>query len=275
MLDREVFEQFKAIIYRLAGVVLTDDNRAMVEGRIQGRMRELKLQDATAYLNYLISNLAREKEHLINALTTNMTAFFREKHHFEDMANAIEAAIYEKGYLARRKIRIWSAGCSSGEEAYSIAMTLLDVIPDAHSWDCRILATDIDSAVLQKAVRGVYPYSETDSIPSEYLNRWFVRGKGQNQSLVRVKKELSDLISFRKLNLIDEWPLTQKYDFVFCRNVLIYFDENTIGRIIDRINDLLKSQGRLFVGHSENLLKYTDKYELVGNSVYKKKSMSM
>lgn len=271
-IDDRVFEHYKSLIYHLAGIVLTDDNRSMVEGRIQGRMRTLGLGNASEYLQYVNSNLEKEQEHLINALTTNMTAFFREKHHFDYLAQEIKALVYKKGYISKRKIRVWSAGCSTGEEAYSIAMTIKDAIPDLNSIDCKILATDIDSNVLREAVKGVYESSKVNAIPDHYLNKWFVRGKGQNAHLVRVKKELRDMISFKKLNLNDEWPLRQKYDFVFCRNVLIYFSESDVRKILEKISELLSMGGKLLVGHSENVLKYTSIYDLVGNSIYEKSS---
>jgi len=168
-----------------------------------------------------------------------------------------------------RRLRCWSAGCSTGEEPYSIAMVLRETLPE-QGWDTRILATDLDSDVVAKAQRGVYAQERVNGISPERLRRWFLRGKGNNDGMVQVRPPLRELIAFRQLNLMHEWPISGPLDFIFCRNVVIYFDKPTQKVLFDRYAELLPVGGHLFIGHSESLFKVSDRFKLIGKTIYRK-----
>ena len=206
---------------------------------------------------------------LVNAITTNLTAFFRENHHFEYLRDTVLPKLLIEN-KDERKIRIWSAGCSTGEEPYSLAITLKENLPANLHWDTQILATDIDSNVLAKASKGVYGEDRVADISKKILRDWFMKGKGENAGSVRIKPDARSLINFGQLNLMDNWSVGDVKDVIFCRNVVIYFDRESKTNLIDRYADNLKDGGYLFIGHSESLYKITDRFELIGNTIYQK-----
>jgi chemotaxis protein methyltransferase CheR len=209
---------------------------------------------------------------MTNAITTNKTDFFREAHHFAFLRSEISAPLVAKAAAGgSRSLRIWSAGCSSGEEPYSIALTVLDNLPGASSWDVKILASDIDTDMLAKAQEGVYPMERIANVPPQVLERYFLRGKGARAGLVRVRREVMDLVTLRWINLQDPaWPIRTLFDCIFCRNVMIYFDKRLQRQLIARFADLLKPGGHLFLGHSESLIGMGVGLTYLGNTVYQK-----
>jgi chemotaxis protein methyltransferase CheR len=263
---KEHFLRVKDKLYNYAGIVLADHKQDMVYNRLVKRLRELKYDCFDDYLQYLDSEPA-EFTQFINTMTTNLTSFFRERHHFEFLDEIIlpDIAQQEVG-----KLRIWSAGCSFGEETYSIAMTLLDSAVDVSSWDVRLLATDIDSKVLTSATEGVYEQERVEFLSHAQLHNWFLKGVGDQSGQVKVRQVLQDMITFRYLNLMEEWPMTGPFDLIFCRNVMIYFDSEAKEKLLDRMADLLKPDGYLFIGHSEAMPRHGKRYRLIGKTIYQK-----
>lgn len=269
--SKKDFNFLRTIANQRTGIVVSDDKFDMFYSRLSKRVRFLGLRSFKEYCE-LLKNDADETEtlELVNAITTNLTSFFRENHHFEYLKSTALPEIQAKNG-ANRKLRIWSAGCSTGEEPYSLAVTLNEYGEALRGWDARILATDIDSNVLAKASRGVYPLERVEGIPKAVLRRWFLKGKGGNRGSVRLKPEVRSLISFGQLNLMNDWSMDEQQDIIFCRNVIIYFDKPTKQRLIDRYADNLKPGGYLFVGHSESLHNISERFQLIGNTIYRKK----
>ena len=262
------FARLSRIAFEHTGIVLGENKRQMMYGRFARRIRQLGLRSFDEYCNYVEQNTESETGELINAITTNLTSFFREAHHFEHLATQALPELVTKNRQSRR-LRIWSAGCSSGEEPYSIAMTLAETV-DLSGWDARILATDIDSNMIQRASTGIYNAERVASLPKERLRRWLQRGSGGHANKVRIKPELRDRIAFRQLNLLGPWPMKGPMDIIFCRNVVIYFDKDTQRKLFARYAELLAPQGYLYIGHSETLFKISDRFRLVGGTIYQK-----
>lgn len=267
--DSTVFNSFRQLIQELTGIILTDKHKTMLAGRIAGRMKSLNVRSHADYLKIIRSGDPDELEKFANVVTTNLTAFFRENHHFEYLKDEILPHLIKEKKVKRR-LRIWSAGCSTGEEPYSIAITLLQAVKGLQYWDCKILATDLDSESLAEGRRGVYPLDRFERVPGDLMRKWFLRGKGAQARFVRAASELRRLIVFNQLNLIGSWPMRSTFDVIFCRNVFIYFDEPTLTRIVNRMADHMEVGGHLFIGHSENLINLTDRFELFEKSIYRK-----
>lgn len=263
------FDFLRKLSNQHTGIVVTDDKFDMFYSRLSRRVRALGLPNFSAYCDYLRTHPdSDETTELINAITTNLTAFFRERHHFEYLRDTAVPAMLQS-HPMDRKLSIWSAGCSSGEEPYSLAMTLAGMQAQLAGWDLSITATDIDSNVLAKAASGVYAMDRVKDLPKAELKRWFMKGTGSHQGDVRVKPELRKMIDFRLLNLMQSWTEEPK-DIIFCRNVIIYFDKDSKQELVNRYADALKPGGYLFIGHSESLYKVTDRFELIGNTVYRR-----
>jgi len=262
----EHFSWVRTELYDYAGIVLADHKKDMVYNRLVPRLRELKIDNFDEYLRCIDSSPA-EFSLFVNAMTTNLTSFFRERHHFDFIKQSIIPKLSEQGI---RRLRIWSAGCSLGEEPYSMAMTLLDSTTDLSSWDVRILATDIDSKVLGIAASGAYSIDRTNKLPKTLLRKWFMKGTGLQAGKVKVSKLLQRMIVFKHLNLMEEWPMEGPFNFIFCRNVMIYFDKETQIRLLDRMADILQPGGYLFVGHSESLARHDSSFKLIGRTIYQK-----
>lgn len=266
---REDFDYLRKLVTDTTGIIADDDKYTLYYTRLARRVRKLGLKNFTEYRNYLNANKEAELIELVNSVTTNLTAFFRENHHFEFLADSIIGKAKKRG---DRKMRIWSAGCSTGEEPYSIAITLAENIPDLKSWDIKILATDIDSNVVKKASTGVYEMVRVDGMDKTRLKKYFKKGTGKNTGFVRVTDELQDMITFSQLNLLQQWPINDEMDCIFCRNVVIYFDKPTKAKLVDRFADLIKPNGYLLMGHSESLYKSSDRFQLLGKTIYQKET---
>ncbi len=256
------FERVRRMIHDHAGIALSPQKRDMVYSRLARRLRATGLERFADYVSLLESPKgAEEWEHFVNSLTTNLTAFFRESHHFPVLAE-----------LARHRpegCTVWCSAASTGEEPYSIAMTLADVYGRDAARKVRILASDLDTQVLQKAASGIYPLERVARIPEEQLRRHVQRGKGDKAGLARMRPELRGLITFRQINLLaDDWPVRGPLDAIFCRNVMIYFDKPTQRRILERFRPLMAPHGLLFAGHSENFHNAQDLFKLKGKTVY-------
>ena len=262
--DRE-FNRVKARVYAVAGISLSNAKRTLVLSRLSKIVRALGLPSFDAYVDYLERNgSAQDGQDFVNALTTNLTRFYREDHHFEHLRSYVGTLMAERPRGTR--LRIWSAGCSTGQEPYTIGMDLLAAFPELKRWDFKILATDIDTAVIAKAAGGVYPESELSGLSAERA-RPFERGEGT----IRVPGAVRELVSFKPLNLIGPWPMKGPFDAIFCRNVAIYFDKPTQGEVFGRFSKLLAPEGFLYIGHSENLGSGGEGFRLVGKTIYQSK----
>ena len=258
------FLRVKRMIYQHAGINLNDSKEQMVYSRLARRLRALGLDRFDEYLGLLADAQHPEWEHFINALTTNLTAFFREMHHFDILRDYLRHAAAQ-----RRQITIWCSASSTGEEPYSIAMTAVEAFGSLQP-PVAIIASDLDTNVLDKAANGVYTEDKIARLPERQIKQFFLRGKGDKSGLVRVRRELRDLITFRQINLLhDDWPVRGPLDIIFCRNVMIYFDKETQRQILAKFAPLLRSDGRLFVGHSENLHHSADLFRSCQKTVYR------
>ncbi len=266
------FEQIRTLVARQTGIALSDAKRELVYGRLSRRLRALNISSFSDYIGMLDEDNGSGEEliNFINAITTNLTSFFRENHHFQYIKSTLMPELMKQKAYDRR-IRIWSAGCSTGEEPYSIAMTMRECLPMDSTWDIKILATDLDSNVVAKASSGVYEQERVNGISPERLRRFFKQGKGAHEGMVRVRDELQEMITFKQLNLMHEWPMKGPFDFMFCRNVVIYFDKPTKQVLFDRYANILVEKGHLFIGHSETLFKLSDRFDSLGNTIYRKK----
>jgi len=266
--DRE-FERIKARVYRVAGISLSQAKRTLVMSRLFKLVRRLGLSSYDAYLDHLERGGSEEDaQDFVNALTTNLTRFFREDHHFEHLVQHVGTLVggwpRPTGPTGRPRLRVWSAGCSTGQEPYTIALTLLAAYPDLRRWDFRILATDIDTSVIARAALGVYPEAELGGLSAERRALFEHLGDGR----IRVPEAAREVVAFRVLNLIEPWPMRGRFDAIFCRNVTIYFDKTTQGTVFARLGAVLAPGGFLYVGHSENLGSGAGEFRLVGKTIY-------
>ena len=254
------FERVRKLIYAHAGISLSPAKKDMVYSRLGRRLRATGLTQFGDYLALLETDDADEWEAFINALTTNLTSFFREEHHFPILAEHVRKY--------KRPINIWCSASSTGEEPYSIAMTMANAF-GSYTPPVRILATDIDTSVLKKAELGVYPVERVEKLSPELLKRFFLKGTGKQAGMVRVRKELNDIITFKQLNLLHEgWSLKETFDAVFCRNVMIYFDKPTQYNILKKFIPVMRKDALLFAGHSESFQHATDLFITRGRTVY-------
>jgi chemotaxis protein methyltransferase CheR len=255
------FERVRALIYKRAGISLADSKQEMVYSRIARRLRATGIVSFSTYLDDLeAGRLGDEWESFTNALTTNLTSFFREAHHFPLLAEHIRRL--------GAPITIWCSASSTGEEPYSIAMTACEAF-NTLTPPVQIVATDIDTNVLAVGAKGVYGIERIDKLAPERAKRFFLRGKGEQEGMVRVRPELRQLVTFKQLNLLgDSWPLAGQFDVIFCRNVMIYFDKATQRKILARFVPLMKPHALLFAGHSENFLYASEALRLRGKTVY-------
>jgi chemotaxis protein methyltransferase CheR len=256
-------EHFRVIserVYRFSGIRLPEGKREMVYARLARRLRSLGIASFDDYLTFLDLEPA-EWEHCTNALTTNVTAFYREEHHFNILAAHAQAT-------ARRgeALRVWSAGCSTGEEPYTIAMCLTEALGDA---PFQVIASDLDTQVIATAREGIYPVQSVLKLPEERQKRFFLRGSGRFEGRARVRPEIAARVEFLRVNLMDaEWPLQPGFDAIFCRNVMIYFDKPTQRKLVERYARLLRPGGLFFAGHAESLLDQGRHFRLRGQTVY-------
>lgn len=270
------FLKFKNLIYKNTGIFLRDTKVEMVNSRLLNRLRTLKISTFTDYYNYLIRvDDGTELLEMINCITTNKTDFFRENHHFEFMYKYILPKIKQNAYnTGNLEFKAWSAACSTGEEPYTIAIVLKDFFKDNTGWNLKVLASDLDTNVLKKAYEGVYTQEVVTPIPPHLLREYFYKGEEENKGFFKVKEKLQYIITFKKINLIDDvYPISSPLDVIFCRNVFIYFDNQTVEMIVNKFSRYLKPGGFLFLGHSESIdLEGTFKgrFKLVAHTVYMK-----
>jgi chemotaxis protein methyltransferase CheR len=259
--DRE-FERIKARVYREAGISLSDAKRTLVISRLYKLVRALGLSRFDSYIDFLeTQGTPQNAQDFVNALTTNLTRFYREDHHFDHLLRHVGGLIEARG---RGRLRIWSAGCSTGQEPYTIALSLLNAFPELKRWDFKVLATDIDTNVLTRALAGSYPESELACLSPERARQFERPGDGT----IRIPGGVRELISFLPLNLIGPWPMRGPFDAIFCRNVAIYFDKPTQGEVFGRFRALLAPGGFLYIGHSENIGSGAADFRLVGKTIY-------
>ena len=261
------YEQVRSLIYQRAGISLNAGKQAMVYSRLSRRLRETGHANFADYLQWLqkggggAAEAEAEWQEFVNCLTTNLTAFFREDHHFSALANDLRAR-------AGRSLRIWCSATSTGEEPYSIAMTVAETL--GAQAKVQIVASDIDTKVLATAQRGVYD-ADARGLSAERLRRHFMRGTGSNAGQVRIRPELSRCIEFRPFNLMSaHWALGEPFDIIFCRNVMIYFDAATQRKVLQHMHDVLRPDGLLYVGHSENFNDARELFHLRGKTIYQR-----
>jgi chemotaxis protein methyltransferase CheR len=260
------FKKVSQIVYRHCGINLKDGKEALVRARLMKRLRVLKLNSIDAYLDLISAKEGTaELERMIDVMTTNKTSFFREAEHFR----FLQEEVLPQADL--NKLRIWCAACSSGEEPYTLGIVLREAIQQIDRRDILILATDISTTVLQKAVSGVYQGNTLKDAPKALVNRYFSRClNGANERSYRVNESVKRLIRFGQLNLLESWPMRGPFDVIFCRNVMIYFDRQTQERLINRFYDYIKPGGYLFVGHSEGLSSVSHNFQYVRPATYRK-----
>jgi chemotaxis protein methyltransferase CheR len=257
------------LVHKRTGIVLADHKRDMVYSRLARRLRALRLSRFTDYCDLLQGDDGEEEmSNLVNAITTNLTSFFREPHHFDHLHDEVLMPMFKKP-SANKRIRIWSAGCSSGMEPYSIALTLANADKNWTKWDTKILATDIDTNMLQRGKKGEYSAEQLEHIPPAYHS---MVSQNKANSSIQMHDSLRQSIIFNYLNLQESWPMKGPFDVIFCRNVVIYFDKDTQKILFNRMADLLKPNGWLYIGHSENLFKVCDRFNLTGRTIYRKAS---
>jgi len=263
--DVRDFERVRALIYQRAGISLHEGKQAMVYSRLSRRLRETGHRSFGSYLQWLENTVGaageQEWQEFVNCLTTNLTSFFREEHHFHALADDLKAR-------AGRPLRIWCNAASTGEEPYTLAMTAVEAL--GAKADVKIVASDIDTKVLATAQRAVYP-ADSRGLDAERLRRHCLRGTGANAGRIRIRPELVKMIEFRPLNLMDtNWSLGEPFDIVFCRNVMIYFDAATQRRVLAKMHAVMKPGSLLYVGHSENFTDSKQLFRLRGKTIYER-----
>ncbi|MCK8824817.1 CheR family methyltransferase [Fuchsiella alkaliacetigena] len=255
-LSEAEFERIRRLVYDSIGVNLTDSKKPLIISRLSKRLRKLNLSTFDEYIDFLEKDSA-ELETMFNLITTNVTKFFREDHHFEYLKHSFLPKLEAEAQRSARKksLRAWSAGCSTGEEPYSLAIVLKDYFAEQEDWQISILASDINTEVLREAQEGVYIQKKVEDIPYELLTKYFKLGTGPNQGLFKVKKSLRSLISFKQINLTspEPYPIGEELDIIFCRNVFIYFNLQTQKRVLKRFYEHLAPGGLLMLGHSEKI----------------------
>lgn len=247
------FAHIAHMLRETSGIHLPDAKAALVYSRLAKRLRTLRLASFDDYCD-LISSPEGEDERsaMLQALTTNVTRFYREPHHFDHLRDQVLPPLIARA-KSGGKVRLWSSACSTGQEPYSMALTLLSVFPDAGRYNVKILATDIDAKVVATARAGVYSDESVSPIPAQLRDRHLTRIRGDAENEWRVNPDVRDLITFNQLNLIGDWPMRGRFDAIFCRNVVIYFEQETQNRIWGRFQNILTPEGRLYVGHSERV----------------------
>jgi len=264
----EEFERFRSLVYRESGISLNDGKKSLVVSRLSNRLRTLGLKTFHDYFEHVATETAGDEfTQMLDCISTNKTDFFREPRHFQFLRERILPSLE-----AQKRIRIWSSACSSGEEPYTIAMTLYDGVATPLQWDCKVLASDLSTRVLTQAASGVYEEERLRELSPEIVPRHFLKGSGAQAGMVRVKPHLSDMILFQRINLMDErYPIKTPLDVIFCRNVMIYFDRPTQEALVNKFHRYLKPGGHLFIGHSESLQWVEHPFQSVAPTIYRKK----
>ncbi|MEO8808960.1 MAG: protein-glutamate O-methyltransferase [Rhodanobacter sp.] len=267
------FQFLRKFVHEHCGISLGEHKRQLVQGRLFRRLRALGLKQFSSYCDLLRRDPQGELGELASVISTNVTSFFREVHHYDLLANELLPRWLEQKRREGDRLRIWSAGCSTGEEPYALAMVLAEAI-DKHGAgdiDAKILATDLSPQALGTARRGIYPLDRLGGISDEHRRRWMLRGSGDYEGLASVHPRLRELVRIEPLNLLHDWPMRGPFDAIFCRNVVIYFDQPTKQRLFRRFAAMLPPGGQLFLGHSESLHGINEDFELIGRTVYRKR----
>jgi chemotaxis protein methyltransferase CheR len=267
LLDQQL-DEISRVVKRVTGINLTSDKRDLIKSRLGNRLRALGFKTYAEYLDYLYQKNSGEFEFLVDALTTNVTSFFRESSHFDFLAKQVILAKAKQA--APKKLRIWCAGCSSGEEPYSLAMTFFQNAPDPQLWDFKILATDLSAKVLDLARQGKYTAASAASIPKNLQAKFFNLHVQEAEKPYEAKPVLKDQIRFARLNLLADWPMREPVDAIFCRNVMIYFENDVREIVVKKFWKLLAPGGWLFIGQSENLLNMREYFRFLEPAVYQK-----
>ena len=264
------FNKISRLVKDRCGINLHEGKKQLVQARLAKRLRELHLRGYREYIEYVTNDAdGAELTAMLDAISTNLTSFFREEEHFRYLARKVlPAAMARAG--GDRRLRIWSAGCSTGEEPYSIAITLCENIPDLTSWDAKVLATDLSTKVLACAEKATYPGERIKAVPPQQRSRYFRCVQARPERLYRVEDPARSLVHFARLNLMDSWPMKGPFDAVFCRNVMIYFEKPTQAELVNRFCGILAPGGTLFIGHSESLTGIEHTMRYVQPTVYEK-----
>ena len=265
------FGRLAAIAREDAGLMLPESKRQMVQSRMSRHLKRSHFESFDAYISHVERDKGgRDREELISLLTTNVSSFFREDHHFKTLETQVLPSLISDARRGSR-VRIWSAGCSTGQEPYTIAMKALMMADDLGRLDFKILATDIDPNVLNTALAAIYPATETDSMPEPFRTRFITPATGAPNHIA-VEQSVRDMVSFRKLNLISDWPMRGQFDVIFCRNVVIYFDDEVQASLWPRFASALKPDGWFFLGHSERLGPSAENlFESAGVTTYRRR----
>jgi len=271
-LSENDFRRISDMVYQHCGINLHAGKKELVRARLAKRVRLGKFRTFQDYMkNVLEDKTGKEFSTLVDSLSTNLTSFFRERQHFDFLNTDFLPPLLEQKRKKRCfKLRVWSSGCSSGEEPYSIAITLLDAVEGAGRWDIKVLATDISTSILETARRGVYDSERVEPVPALQKNRYLIPRKLNREKVYEVSERLRDVVVLRYLNLMKDWPIKGPLDFIFCRNVMIYFDKSTQERLVNRFWELLEDGGVLFTGHSESLTGIEHKFNYVQPTIYMK-----
>lgn len=263
--SRRDFERIVKIIYKVSGISLSDRKEDMVYSRLARRLRKVGKTCFNEYLDFVMQD-NQEQKAFVNALTTNLTHFFREEHHFRYLKKILFPEIFNKN---QKRIRFWSAGCSTGEEPYTLAMVWEHLQQRPSDIDFKILATDLDTNVIEKGINGVYSVDKLKPVEEEYL-KWFSQSEDCSASQRQVDDQLKQFIHFKQLNLMQDWPMNGPFQLIICRNVLIYFDRPTQEKLVKRFHDMLEPGGCLILGHSENLGENRSLFDNLGKTVFRK-----
>jgi chemotaxis protein methyltransferase CheR len=274
MLSNEEFELFRRLIYDSCGISLTTSKKELVKARLTKRLTKVGIDTFKEYYKYVTKTDKTGKElvHLVDSISTNKTDFFREKKHFDLLNTSLLPSLISSKTKARiKKLRIWCAASSSGEEPYTLAMTVFNHLKPNNGWDVKILATDISTRILQKAINGIYREELLKDIPQATISAHFSKVFYDNANCYKAKDHLKDIITFRRFNLMTtEFPFKNPFDFIFCRNVMIYFDPETQSNLVSKFYDCLPKDGHLFIGHSETLSRTNTSFKYIQPAVYRK-----
>lgn len=264
------FEKISRLVYDLCGINLHDGKKELVRARLGKRLREGGFRSFSEYYRHVTTEEGREELiAMIDSVSTNLTYFFREESHFRRLRQVMQT-MGGTDSKKREALRIWSAGCSSGEEPYSLAITAMESLDGRTARDVRILATDISTRVVRKAVSGMYPREKFQKVPADLIRKYFQYGCGQWEGYYRVRKEIRDLVTFSRFNLMDPFPPDFQFNFIFCRNVMIYFDKKTQEMLVNKFYHCLREDGYFFVGHSESLTGLSHPFKYIEPSVYRR-----
>lgn len=271
LLSDEQFETISTVVHRLCGINLHPGKKELVKARLTKRLRKLGLADFEDYIEYVRSDSSGDElTNMLDALCTNLTHFFREQQHFDHLIDKVLPELAARNEQNEGKLRFWSAGCASGEEAYSIAITVSEHLAKAAIWDVGILATDLSTHAIGLARNGVYTDKCLKTVPPHLQAKYFDTVKVDQGRCYRVKDSVRGMMHFSRLNLMDSWPMQGEFDVIFCRNVMIYFDKATQAELVQRFWRLLRPGGTLFTGHSESLTGIRHNFRYVQPTIYRR-----